>query len=255
MKNIRLWIYAGFLLVLSIGAAGAADETETSFKTPVKLKSVKELNAAVKSLGRKSAQAAKKLQGAPAVKKLSSRRVIEADDVTFRTDWLACVDGWMSMDIQVDLDGEVFDFNPGCGHSFDEEFTTKKGRECEVKAGMCTTWSPERRFEIECSDGLEVGFDVPCAGESRGDILIKPDWDECAEGWMSMDIRVRVGRDYFDFKPNCSFPFNQRFAAPDGGECRVDATMCSGHFPEKSFRVSCAKGQQAEISIPCDDNF
>ena len=73
-----------------------------------------------------------------------------------------CVNGWISMDVTVTVDGEDFDFNPSCSFSFDDNFTTEEGLECEVEAGMCSGFSPQESFEVSCSDGSEESVDIEC---------------------------------------------------------------------------------------------
>ncbi len=73
-----------------------------------------------------------------------------------------CLEGWLGMDFTIKVDDESFDFRASCDFSFDEEFTTKSGVKCEIEAGMCSGFSPEKRFEVECDDGSEEGIDILC---------------------------------------------------------------------------------------------
>jgi len=73
-----------------------------------------------------------------------------------------CIDGWISMDVTVRVDGEEFDFNPSCDFSFSDNFITNTGLNCEVDAGMCSGFSPDGRFEVECEDGSSEEIDIEC---------------------------------------------------------------------------------------------
>ena len=63
-----------------------------------------------------------------------------------------CIRGWMSMDVVVKVDDEVFNFSPSCKFSFTKKFETKNGLECEVNAGMCSSFSPKNRIEATCKN-------------------------------------------------------------------------------------------------------
>lgn len=76
-----------------------------------------------------------------------------------------CVDGRISMDVIVKVGDEKFNFDPSCGFSFGEDFKTKAGVKCEVKAGMCSGFSPEKRLEVSCEDGSSAGVDIKCPKE------------------------------------------------------------------------------------------
>ncbi len=76
-----------------------------------------------------------------------------------------CIDGWMSMDIEVTIDGEDFDFNPSCNFSFSEKNQTQTGKSCKIEAGMCSGFSPEEEFQIECDDGRVAEIDILCPPE------------------------------------------------------------------------------------------
>ncbi len=66
-----------------------------------------------------------------------------------------CVDGWISMDVSVYVDGENFKFDPSCSFSFNQSFTTSAGIACEAAAGMCSSFSPYNAFEVKCDGGSE----------------------------------------------------------------------------------------------------
>ncbi|MCB0367518.1 MAG: hypothetical protein H6624_12585 [Bdellovibrionaceae bacterium] len=73
-----------------------------------------------------------------------------------------CVDGWISMDVRVQVGFETFDFNPSCSFSFNDSFATEDGIQCEIAAGMCSAFSPYNRIEVSCEDGSSDGVDVKC---------------------------------------------------------------------------------------------
>lgn len=73
-----------------------------------------------------------------------------------------CVSGWLSMDVAVNVDGEIFKFDPSCKFSFNETFKTKKGFYCKIDAGMCSSFSPKNRIEVNCSNLGEAAVFVKC---------------------------------------------------------------------------------------------
>jgi hypothetical protein len=76
-------------------------------------------------------------------------------NISIENDKTACTEGQISMDVRVRVESETFNFDPSCGFSFDQNFTTKDGIECEVHAGMCTVFSPSHKFVVECDHGME----------------------------------------------------------------------------------------------------
>lgn len=85
-----------------------------------------------------------------------------ASAIQINNDENDCVDGWISMDVTVEVGSESFRFDPSCSFSFDDQFTTSSGVECKVEAGMCSNFSPEKRFEVSCDDGSSSGVDIKC---------------------------------------------------------------------------------------------
>ncbi|MEM7645573.1 MAG: hypothetical protein AAF203_01575 [Pseudomonadota bacterium] len=73
-----------------------------------------------------------------------------------------CLDGWISMDVTIKVDGERFEFDPSCSFSFDENFKTKAGNRCEVEAGMCSSFSPQKKLQVKCSNGAREEIDIHC---------------------------------------------------------------------------------------------
>jgi len=73
-----------------------------------------------------------------------------------------CIDGWISMDINVSVNGERFNFDPSCNFSFDDTIKTSSGMECRVEAGMCSSFSPQKRFEVTCDDGSSEEIPIKC---------------------------------------------------------------------------------------------
>lgn len=78
-----------------------------------------------------------------------------------------CVDGWISMDVDITVDDEDFDFNPSCDFSFSKSFETKSGIDCKVKAGMCSGFSPEKELHVDCSDGSHEEIEILCPAENK----------------------------------------------------------------------------------------
>lgn len=171
--------------------------------------------------------------------------------VSIETDWRDCLDGRISMDVDVRVDGEQFSFSPSCSFSFDNSFTTKKGRSCEVSAGMCSAFSPEKRFEVSCEGLSDEGVDIQCPGDFKGDIEIDADLQDCVDGWMSMDIKISVGGESKDLDLSCGWREDRTFQTRAGGTCRVLSGMCSGWSPERRLDITCEKGQKASMPIMC----
>jgi hypothetical protein len=86
-------------------------------------------------------------------------------DINIRTDKDDCVKSWISMDVDVTVDSESFSFDPSCRFSFDDSFKTKKGLKCDVRAGMCSVFSPKNQFEVSCDDGSSEKVIIDCPKE------------------------------------------------------------------------------------------
>ena len=82
--------------------------------------------------------------------------------VQIENDKSDCVNGWVSMDVTVRVDGETFKFTPSCKFSFNESFKTKEGRECRIDAGMCSSFSPTNKIEVVCKPGSQDSVTVDC---------------------------------------------------------------------------------------------
>ena len=78
-----------------------------------------------------------------------------------------CVKGRISTDIEVEVDGEKFNFDPSCRFSFSKSIKTKSGNSCEIKAGMCSSFSPKNLFEVKCKDGSKASIPIRCEQKSR----------------------------------------------------------------------------------------
>jgi hypothetical protein len=72
-----------------------------------------------------------------------------------------CISG-ISMSVSVTIEGETFRFNPSCGFSFNDSFTTKRKHKCKIDAGMCSGFSPANAIEVHCDDGARASTDVAC---------------------------------------------------------------------------------------------
>lgn len=86
-------------------------------------------------------------------------------DIEIETDEYDCIDGWISMDVTVTVDEETFDFSPSCSFSFSESFVTSKGTQCEIEAGMCSGFSPEKKLEVTCEDLSTEYVEILCPDE------------------------------------------------------------------------------------------
>lgn len=86
----------------------------------------------------------------------------EKPEIEITPDVDDCVNGWVSMDVIVNIDDEVFHFDPSCKFSFNEDFKTKNGLECKINAGMCTSFSPKNQIEVICLNFNTVTVSVKC---------------------------------------------------------------------------------------------
>ena len=83
-------------------------------------------------------------------------------------------------------------------------------------------------------------------------ITIDNDKTACAEGLKTMDVKVKVDAEKFEFNPSCAFSFNQTFTTKDNVECEVHAGMCTVFVPSHKFVVECDHGNDNEsIVIDC----
>lgn len=187
----------------------------------------------------------------PAKKPAKAISIASSRSIRFEVDdWEECLD-WSRMDIDVLVEGERFEFRPSCGFTFREKFTTQKGKQCRVKAGMCTVFDPENAFEVVCDDGQRGKIGIACDDENDDGVLIEPDWESCVEGWNSMSMRVSIEGESFEFHPSCDWSFSERFETKAGGTCVAESGMCTDWDPENRFEVTCDNGQEAMVSIPC----
>lgn len=81
--------------------------------------------------------------------------------ITIDNDRNDCLNGWISMDVRVDVDGESFSFDPSCSFSFSQSFSTRAGVSCRADAGMCSSFSPYHQFEVTCGTSREY-VDISC---------------------------------------------------------------------------------------------
>ena len=84
-----------------------------------------------------------------------------AASISIDTDEDDCVNGWISMDVTTTVDGETFSFNPSCNFSFDQTFTTSKGINCRIEAGMCSGFLPFNKIQVSC-EGASESAPVKC---------------------------------------------------------------------------------------------
>lgn len=253
MKTTLAVIVTGTFLVLQAqGAASQSLETLskeswTSFEEQARSPDPAKTSQAVESVEGVAAGPEQKKAAKPAKPVKSSSRWGISFDVR---DWKACLD-WMSMDIDVIVDGERFSFNPSCSFSFSRGFKTKKGVQCRVEAGMCSSFYPENAFEVRCDGGLRGEIGIPCKDSGDDGVLIEPDWESCVDGWNTMSVRVTVEDEHFEFHPSCDWQFSERFQTKAGGSCYAESGMCTSWHPKNRFEVVCEKGQEGFVTIPC----
>ncbi len=90
---------------------------------------------------------------------------IATANVTIENDEEDCLDGWLSMDVTVLVNGERFKFAPSCAFSFDKTFTTSSGETCIAEAGMCSPFTPQGQFKVHCETSGSETIGILCPPE------------------------------------------------------------------------------------------
>lgn len=88
-----------------------------------------------------------------------------AADVRVDPDRYDCLDGWISADVEVRVDEEVFDFDASCRFGIFESFRTDDGLECVIESGMCDGFFTYADIEVRCGDGSGDSEWVECPQE------------------------------------------------------------------------------------------
>ena len=89
----------------------------------------------------------------------------QASTIQITNDENDCLDGWISMDVRVQVEDESFSFSPSCRFSFDEDFKTQSGQSCQIRAGMCSDFSPLHKIEVTCNGVSADPVEVKCPEE------------------------------------------------------------------------------------------
>ncbi len=77
-------------------------------------------------------------------------------------DPFACLNNWMTMRVEVLVENEQWFFEPFCQQSNFRGFVTQSGMRCQVQAGMCSNFMPQRRFEVQCDNGDFGSIMIDC---------------------------------------------------------------------------------------------
>lgn len=85
-----------------------------------------------------------------------------ASPLTIEADSNGCMNGMITMSVDVKYNDERFSYYPSCDFSYNNAFVTTTGLTCNVSAGMCSGFSPENKFEVQCSDGSQDSFEIAC---------------------------------------------------------------------------------------------
>lgn len=75
-----------------------------------------------------------------------------------------CVNGWLSMDVSVSVDGEDFNFSPSCNFTFSDSFKTSTGVECKIESGMCSSFMGAEQIRVDCGSSGSASDDFECPG-------------------------------------------------------------------------------------------
>ncbi len=86
----------------------------------------------------------------------------KAESINIETDVNDCIDGWISMDVTVQVGLEKFKFSPSCNFSFNDSFKTASGTKCRISVGMCSNFSPRNQIEVRCDKGADRSVPVKC---------------------------------------------------------------------------------------------
>ncbi len=175
-------------------------------------------------------------------------------DIEIDIDRDDCLDGWISMDVEIEIDGEEFELSPSCSFSFDEEIKTKSGVTCEIEAGMCSAFSPQGKLEIECSDGRDEEIQIPCPVENFDLDIDVDDKSACKDdpnGSIDIEVEVDFAEDY-DFRASCDWSLRESFTTESGDHCTVESSMCGGFSSSARIEVQCDGGARESTSIDCN---
>jgi hypothetical protein len=89
------------------------------------------------------------------------------------------------------------------------------------------------------------------AGWGSSGVQINHDSQDCAMGWLSMDVVVSVHGEQFKFDPSCSFSYSDSFTTKKKIKCKIESGMCSGFLPAQRIDVSCDDGGSSSVSFQC----
>lgn len=101
--------------------------------------------------------------------------------------------------------------------------------------------------------GKAAAGDCRASGTGRtmecenGDVKIEADIQDCASGFLSMDIVVRIGNETFELNPSCNFSFDETIRTRKGRTYEIEAGMCSNFSPKNRFEI---EGPDSRISMP-----
>lgn len=169
--------------------------------------------------------------------------------VSINADEEDCLQGHMSMDIEVEVNGEEFDLRPSCSFSYNDDIELGSGVTCEIQAGMCSSFSPERQLIVECSDGSDAEVDISCPIEN---IDIGIDTWACKDDLNeSMDIEIELDDESFDLNYSCGARYRETIYNKSGERCKIKTNMCADGDDEGEVEVSCESGADEDEDFDC----
>lgn len=84
-------------------------------------------------------------------------------------------------------------------------------------------------------------------------VVIDNDENDCVNGFISMDVVVRVDSESFRFNPSCRFSFDDTFKTSRGVKCKISAGMCTSFSPKEKIEVSCSDGGNDSVKVKCPE--
>jgi|GEM_PF-4443230 len=174
-------------------------------------------------------------------------------DIDIKTNERDCVEGSLSMDVEVKVNGEDFDFAPSCEFTFSDSFKTKTGVMCKIESGMCSSFSGRGELEVDCEGHNDKSIDILCTPEKVA-INIDLDDDDCVNKNDSIDVTVYVANERFSFDPPCNASFwDEDFKTKLGVKCEIEADLCSSSSSgEGEIEVDCGRSEETK-KVKCPE--
>jgi len=166
-------------------------------------------------------------------------------DIDIDTEKNDCIEGEISMDVEVEVNGEDFKFKPSCSFTFSKTFETKSGIKCKVESGMCSSFSGRGKLEVDCEGHNDESVDILCTPEK---VDINIDLDDCEKKNDSIDVTVFIDNERFSFDPPCNaWSWDEDFKTKLGVKCEIEADLCHrSSRKEGEIEVDCGRSEETK---------